>query len=663
MSLTETQAIQPSLPSASETTNRVGDIEAKYAEERDKRLRPDGLAQFVDLYALDKFRHFKSDPWVEYDSHPERPSQPHDGSSCEILILGGGWSGMVYAVRLLQAGFKLEDIRIVDNASGFGGTWYWNRYPGLTCDVESYIYMPLLEETNYVPTMKYTSGKELREHAERIAAKWDLNRSAWFRHRVTNLEWNNDTKDWGTRLVPQLNQGREGDPITVRSRFVVLATGLVVIPHIPQLPGLEKFKGDSFHTARWDYHATGGTPDKPELVKLKDKRVGIIGTGATAVQVVPSLVPWAKEILVFQRTPSAIDRRDNKPTDPEWARAVCSQPGWQKKRSENFHRFLTNDPVKPTIDMVSDGWSRMPSYSALTGGPGVNCRTPGEVKKHLEQLHAIDLPRQEGIRKRVDELVEDPKLAEKLKAWYPGWCKRPCFHDEYLQCFNKPHVKLIDTNGQGVSEATEDGLKVGNEEYKIDTLVLSTGYRSIFLNSPAGRVNIDIKGRNGVSFEKKWKGGVATLHGVMSNGFPNLFWPGFLQATASPNWTSSLELYASHMASVMSHAMSKCPVNSDGGDVSDKYRLRFTIEPTVEAEEEWADLVATQAGAFAGLGGCTPNVYNGEGELAYAAESQEEQKRRARMTLWAKGPKDFAEVLADWRVSKDYKGLKIISTS
>ncbi|EXJ71207.1 uncharacterized protein A1O5_06201 [Cladophialophora psammophila CBS 110553] len=637
-------------------------IQLKYNQEREKRLRPDGLAQFIDLHALPKFRHFKADLWIEEDARPLGPTPPQDGSRCEILIIGAGWSGLVFAVRLLQAGFKLEDIRIVDYAGGFGGTWYWNRYPGLFCDIESYIYMPLLEETGYMPTQKYASGEELRGHAERIARKWKLDENAWLRQRVTSLEWDDNAKEWSTRLVPQLEPGKEGNPITVHSRFVVLATGLTFFPHIPQVPGIEKFKGACFHTARWDYHSTGGTSTKPEMLKLRDKRVGVIGTGATAMQVVPSLVQWSKELYVFQRTPSSVDRRDNRPTDPEWARTINSKPGWQKERIENFHRFVTNAPEKPPVDMVSDGWTRMPSYSALTGTTGLNCRTPEEAQKHIEELHALDLPRQEGIRKRVDEIVTDPSTAEKLKPWYPGWCKRPCFHDEYLQSFNEQHVKLVDTNGLGIKEITEDGVLVGDKEYKIDTLILSTGYRSLFLLSPGGRVDIDIKGRNGLSLDKKWTEGVATLHGMMSHGFPNLFWPGLIQAGGSPNFSFSVDLSATHISEILSYASATKRVNGEDRYNPDKYKNHFTIEPTLEAEEEWSQLIASQAGAFAAVAGCTPNYFNAEGELARPA-SPKEQAKRARLSLWAKGPEDFARIVTEWRASKDFKGLEIASTN
>ncbi|KAM5352886.1 hypothetical protein ACJ41O_005608 [Fusarium nematophilum] len=640
--------------------NAAAAVQEKYIEERNKRLRSDGASQFIDLYDHPKFAHFKADPWVEEDS--PIPAAPKDGTRSEILVIGGGYAGLLFAVRLLQAGFRLEDIRMVDCASGFGGTWYWNRYPGLMCDIESYIYMPLLEETGYMPTEKYTSGKELREHAERIAKHWGLDTVAWFRQRVYSIKWHEGGKEWVTELKPQLGHGKEGASISVRSRFMALTTGVVLVPRVPQIPGIEKFKGPCFHTARWDYNSTGGTADKPGLVKLKDQRVGIIGTGATAIQAVPALAKWAKKLYVFQRTPSAVDRRDNRPTDPDWAEKMRSMPGWQAERRENFQAFVTNARHKPDVDLVGDGWTSMLSHSALGGNPDVDCQTPGDIQKHVEKLHALDLPRQQSIRRRVDEIVADPSTAEKLKPWYPGWCKRACFHDEYLQSFNQPNVELVDTNGFGVNEITQDGVKVGDVEYKIDTLILSTGYKSPVLYSPAGRVGLDVKGRNGLSLDEKWNQGVTTLHGMMSHDFPNLFWPGLNQSGASPNFIYPIDMAAVHVASIMSRAAAAQSASTNGASEHHPggYRYNFIIEPTAAGEEEWSQLIASRAGVFAASSGCTPSYFNAEGELDRSVPV-EVQQRRARSAVWSKGPSHLSRLLADWRSSGKLEGLEISS--
>lgn len=526
------------------------------------------------------------------------------------------------------------------------------------CDIESYIYMPLLEETNYVPTMKYASGTELREHAERIAQKWALDQVTWFRHRVDTIEYDDKKQDWVTCLIPQHLNGNNGTPIKVRSRFAILATGFVMIPQVPQIKGIEKFEGPCFHTARWNYDITGGTFQNPEMDKLKDQKVGIIGTGATAIQAVPALVPWAKELYVFQRTPSAVDRRDNRPTDSSWAREITSKPGWQKERSVNFHHFVVSHPDRPSVDMVSDGWTRMDSYYAFAGTPKVEVRTPEDVQKYVETLHKLDLPRQDAIRTRIVDTVHDPITAKKLQPWYPSWCKRPCFHDEYLPSFNQPNVHLVDTDGQGVTEITKDSLKVGDKEYKIDTLILSTGYRSPVLYSPAGRVGLDVKGRNGCSLDKKWNDGVKTLHGVTSYDFPNFFWPGLNQASGTPNFTFAIDCSATHVAKIMAHAAKLShavqEVAAPGG-----YRHNFTVEPTPEAEEDWAQRIVSKSGTLAANSGCTPSYFNGQGEMDREVPA-EVLARRARSAVWGKGALDFLDVIEDWR-SNGYQGLRVVA--
>ncbi|OCK76396.1 FAD/NAD(P)-binding domain-containing protein [Lepidopterella palustris CBS 459.81] len=632
-------------------------VQQKYEQERAKRLRADGAKQFVDFYALERLERFNNDPWVDENSPP-----PADGDRTEILILGAGYGGLLYAVRLLEAGFELEDIRFADSASGFGGTWYWNRYPGLKCDIESYIYMPLLEETGYMPTEKYCTGLELQEHAERIAKKWNLTDRAWFQRTVNKMEWDEGAKEWVTHYTRRGLDGKDSPPKTMRSRFVVLTTGFTLIPRAPQIPGIGDFKGEMFHTARWDYKCTGGSPTDPNMTKLKDKCVGIIGTGATSIQVVPALANSVKTLYVFQRTPSAVDTRGNHETDVEWWQREHSKPGWQKARRDNFNAFLANVNPKPSVDLVGDGWTTMPSYSVLVGNPeaaDLVKRDVSAVPAYVAKLHALDLSRQEKIRKRVEETVKNPIVAEQLKPWYPGWCKRPCFHDEYLEAFNKPNVTLVDTDGQGVELITENGIAFNGREYKIDILILGTGYRSPFNYSPGGRVNIDIIGRNSASLDKKWVNAVTTLHGMMSHDFPNICWPGLSQSGGTPNFTHCMDLSAQHISEILHNAVLK--TKQSGGDPSG-YKYNFIVEPTADAEEEWSNAVASQAGVFAAAAGCTPSYINAEGDLDKEV-SEEVKQKRARGALWGKGFEDFSRLLSEWRSKGDFSGLEIKAAS
>lgn len=626
----------------------------RYDEERQKRLRPEGLKQFAHFTDLEKFRRWKQDVWFDKNdpSNRELPV-PKDGDRTNILIMGAGFSGLTHAARLLEAGFAPEDIRLTDNASGFGGTWYWNRYPGLMCDIESYIYMPLLEETNYMPKHKYAAGNELREYANRIARQYKLTDRAWFRTNVTHMCWDENTKEWVTTLTYANFDENESAPMHIRSRFVIITGGFQLTPQVPQIEGMDKFSAPTFHTARWDYNLTGGSPTNDNLTKLKDKRVAIIGTGATAIQVVPALADQVKELYVFQRTPSAVDKRGNQETDSDWwQREVACRKGWQKERRHNFDKFTQNAKIKPRVNMVGDGWTDLLSYSAFVGNPEAAELSKIDMKANIEAIHALDFPRQEGIRKRTEEIVKDRAVAEKLKPWYPGWCKRPCFHDEYLQAFNKPNVTLVDTDGQGVDAFTEDGIVAAAKEYKVDILVLGTGYVSPFLLGPGWRCGVQVYGRNNADLEKKWSKGITTLHGMMSHDFPNMFWPALYQGGASPNFMELLDYSAGHIADILRQARARNK-KTEGG--AGPYKYNFTVETTAGGEEAYTGEIAAGAATFAAVGGCTPSYFNFEGE----ADRSSDMYKKARMTFWAKGVFDWQDMLDAWRAKGEFPELEI----
>ena len=300
---------------------KVYELSQKYTAEAAKRHRPDGLSQFVRLASSSlptRFRALAEDPWADHAALNAKPTIP-SGAKHKFIILGAGYGGLLFAVRLLQQGIAKspEEILFVDAAGGFGGTWWWNRYPGLHCDIESYTYMPLLEETGYVPRSKYVTGQELLEHAERIAKQWGVEGRGLFRAEVKAAKWDEEGKEWIVEVVEGRGSGEEKRELGLKAQYLLLASGILTNPHVPKVEGLEGFKGPLFHTARWDYGVTGGSPTDATLKGLEGKRVGIIGTGATAIQVVPKLAKYAKELYVFQRTPSAVSWRGQRPTDPE----------------------------------------------------------------------------------------------------------------------------------------------------------------------------------------------------------------------------------------------------------------------------------------------------------------------------------------------------------
>ena len=322
--------------------------------------------------------------------------------------------------------------------------------------------MPLLEEVGYIPTEKYSSAPEILEYTRTLGKRFDLYKSALFQTEVTEMRWDEASGRW-TVLTDR------GDKI--EARFLCIGSGLLNRPKLPGIPGVERFKGHSFHTSRWDYAYTGGSCEG-NLDGLKDKRVGIIGTGATAVQAVPHLGVSAKELYVFQRTPSSVDVRDNRPTDPEWAASL--EPGWQRRRMDNFDIIMNGGKVEE--DLVDDYWTKM--FAEMMAASRLQGRDKDNKVPLSELLQVVDYRKQERVRGRVEEVVKDPATAEALKPWYNTFCKRPTFHDEYLETFNRPNVHLVDTKGQGVDAITEKGVVVGGVEYELDCLIYATGFET-----------------------------------------------------------------------------------------------------------------------------------------------------------------------------------------
>ncbi len=576
------------------------DVAERYRLEREKRLRSDGNAQYRDFSG--EFEEFDRDPRADPDFTRDPVIE-----DCDVAIIGGGISGLLTAVRLKQRG--LTNIRVIDRAGDFGGTWYWSRYPGAACDVESYIYMPLLEETGYIPTEKYAKAPEIFAHCQRIATQFDLYPAALFQTLVKDLHWIDDASRWEVETD-------RGDKI--KARFVVTAGGILHKAKLPGIPGLETFKGKSFHTGRWDYEYTGGSSTEP-LTRLADKRVAIIGTGATGVQIIPKLAASAQQVYVFQRTPSSVGVRGNQPTDPAWAESL--EPGWQKARIENFTRIVSGQPADE--DQIADGWTDIFGKNPNSFGVA----TPEEKQLDFETM--------EAVRMRIDQIVTDPATAEMLKPWYNTMCKRPCFHDEYLQSFNRPNVQLVDASGaKGVERITEDAVVVEGIAYPVDCIIYASGYGGG--DKHTSRMGFDIRGRGGVSLDDAWSGGPATLHGMTARGFPNLLNIHLLQSGIAINFVHVLSELASHAAWLIARCI-------DAGILE--------IEPTEAAQEEWfhtlLSKLGTQAMFFAE---CTPGYNNGEGVMDPSA---------IRMIPYFGPTLDFVKILEDWRADDRLAGMEL----
>ena len=523
-------------------------IKEKFAEERDKRLafRPEGQLQYTSDFSGALSR-YETDPWAEERIERE-PIEDH----VECLFIGGGFSALLTAARLRERG--VESIRIVEKGSDVGGTWYWNRYPGVACDVSSYDYLPLLDEIGYMPKSFFAKGPEIYAHCQAIAKKYDLYDLAVFQTTVTGTRWDEKAKLW------RLSTNR-GDKLT--AKFVIVANGTLAKPKLSRVKGMESFKGYVFHSSRFDYGWCG-----ENLEKLKDKRVGIIGTGASAVQIIPHLGRAAKELFVFQRTPSAIDIRDDIPTDPAWAASL--ETGWQKERLDRHVLGTKPDPDKRK------------QIEAM----------PRELRTQRYENHNIE--HQMRIHRRVEEIVKDPATAEALKPWYMHRCKRPTYDDEYLPAFNRPNVHLVDTDGKGITEINERGPVFEGQEYPVDLLIYATGFEV----QVTGIYN-DIRGENGLELNDKYSNGMRTVFGIHSAGYPNLFIMGGYQASFQFNLTFMLQTQGFHIADCIKYA------RENGHD---------TIDAKPEIEDWWVSEVIRYRGTTNRNRECTPGYYNFEGE-------------------------------------------------
>ncbi len=566
----------------------------KYLAERDKRLRSDGTAQYV---AVDNpFIGDIDDPYA--GARIERAPISED---VDVVIVGGGFSGLLAAASLFKEG--VTDIRVIEKGSDVGGTWYWNRYPGCRCDVDTYTYLPLIEDHGAMPSERYSRAPDILDHAKRIADRTGIYDKALLQTGVSGADWAAATGRW-------IVTTDRGD--TIRARFVCMASGILSRPKLPGIPGARDFKGHTFHTSRWDYNYTKGDTTGG-LTGLKDKRVAIIGTGASAVQAIPYLGEWCKQLYVVQRTPAAVDDRENVPTDAAWWNS--QQPGWWEKRALNFEGFVNSIPQDE--DLVRDGWTR--NWGKMT-----EAMFKGETPEEMARLRQeADFEKMEAMRTRIANIVKDPVTAEALKPYFNWMCKRPLFVDNYFETYNRPNVTLIDTKGRSLDRITEKGIVFEGHEYEVDCIIYASGFE---VASPPDRTaGFDMHGVGGISLSDYWASGRKTLHGILSHNFPNMgVISGLKQAGITWNIVFMNRRQAEHFAALVKRCIDR------GVD----------FEATEQAEQDWLAVLADKAQEdITFLRECTPGYYNNEGK---------DQRDSIWLSNYGGGPFEYMDVLRDW---------------
>jgi cyclohexanone monooxygenase len=584
-------------------------LREKYRRERDKRMREDGTDQYVEMAGT--FARFaEADPYADPDF-----SRAPITDEVEIAIIGGGFSGLLAGARLTEAG--VSEFCVIEAGGDFGGTWYWNRYPGAQCDIESYCYLPLLEELGYMPQEKYSYATEIFEHSQRIGRRYGMYDKTHFQTRVRSIDWDDEIKRW------HISTNRDDD---IKARFVVMALGTATRAKLPGIPGIDEFEGHSFHTNRWDYGYTGGDTTGG-MTKLADKRVAIIGTGATAIQCVPRTAEYAQHLYVFQRTPSSVDWRDNKPTDPQWWETL--ETGWQRQRRENFNALASGQPVAE--DLVQDAWTDI-FRNVVTAPKGAD--KPKTREERAAVLELADFKKMNTIRQRVDDTVASPDTAESLKPYYRQMCKRPTFNDEFLPCFNQDNVTLVDvSDAKGVERITAKGVVADGREYEVDCIIYASGFE--ISAQFRRRLGIEINGRDGTSLFDCWADGLRTLHGFSTRGFPNWFYIGVSQNAFSVNMTAMFDDQARHIAYVIAET---------------RRRGATTIEPTEAAQDAWVDLLnGFHVGGLGFLETCTPGYYNNEGSPRAGS---------AFFGAYTPGINAFNHLLEEWRADGEMAGME-----
>jgi cation diffusion facilitator CzcD-associated flavoprotein CzcO len=473
-------------------------------------------------------------------------------NSVDAVIVGAGLSGLYQLHRLRESGLS---ARIIEKGSGVGGTWYWNRYPGARCDVESmsysYSFSPELEQ-EWTWTEKYPTQPEILKYIRHVAERFDLERDITFDTRVTNATYDEQTQRWTV-----LTDGGEA----IDAQYLIMATGCLSVSKAPEVPGAERFGGPTYHTGHWPH----------EGVDLSGLRVAVIGTGSSGIQSIPIFAEQAAELTVFQRTPNFSMPAGNRPlTEEEIADLKGRYPAFRQAQRESGFGVPIEPATQSALEVdddvrtgtYQDGWDAGNLVAILAS-----------YNDTLTSKEANDTAA-EFVRDKIRSIVKDPEVAETLSPRsFPFGTKRPCLDTGYYDTFNKEHVSLVDIRKTPLVEITEKGVRTSEAEYEVDAIIFATGFDAM----TGALLAVDIRGRDGVSLREKWGEGPRTYLGLAVAGFPNLF---TITGPSSPSVLSNM------IVSIEQHVdwITDCIAYMREHDIAE-------IDATVEAEDAWVEHV------------------------------------------------------------------------
>jgi cyclohexanone monooxygenase len=466
----------------------------------------------------------------------------------DIVIVGAGFAGMYMLHRVRGLGLT---VRLFEAGSGVGGTWYWNRYPGARCDVESMEYSyqfsdALQQEWSW--SERYAAQPEILRYANHVADRFDLRREMQFDTRVVGAEFHEKDNRWSVRTH---------DASAVSARFLVMATGCLSSTNLPRIHGLESFEGEVYHTGRWPHHA----------VDFTGKRVGVIGTGSSAVQSIPLIAREARSLTVFQRTAAYSIPARNGPLDPQYEAQIKSDyAGFRRRNSRMPNAFGSNVPRNETPALSVDEAKRARAFEARWQRGGLFFLGAfGDLIFNAEANQTAA----GFVRSKIRDVVRDPGVAHLLEPRQVIGCKRLCLDSGYYETFNRPNVALVDISQAPIEAITPQGLRTGGREYALDCIVFATGFDAM----TGALLAIDIRGRGALALRDKWNDGPRTYLGLGTAGFPNLF---IISGPGSPsvltNMLVSIEQHVNWIADCIGF------MRAHG---------HARIEARVAAEDEW----------------------------------------------------------------------------